>query len=280
MGVPFLLGYALLLVACTTAHSQKNVSLTKRSASLRTLQLSVQPSYSVMAADANKCIIGFEHMTLYQCTLYADSIGFEEFTDEDDNYCVTNKSSPKGCHLNHLNSVYFNKDPIGGSDPNMSPVCIRPEIYSVMAVNTNECTIGSQMTYAQCEAYAASIDMLSFMEYYKNYYADDDPDYYQYTRYNRDDRPKGCVHNSDPNEEYGVHFNEHNTGSSDFDNSPVCIMTPSNGEASGDVLTEEKSPDVKVSAPQETSDSTEVCSVLSYATTAILTCIAIVYSTL
>jgi len=85
-----------------------------------------------------------------------------------------------------------------------------------MDLNTNTCTEGAEeLTYEQCEAYAASKDMFNFVGYYTP-----DNDYYQYYTNNRSDRPKGCYCETVTAQ---IFFNEHQEGSSHPDYYPICI---------------------------------------------------------
>ena len=83
--------------------------------------------YSVVAANTNECTIGFQQMTHNQCKLYADSISTDAVIYYDSlSFLIENIESPKGCQLNYKeNAVNFNDDAIGGSNPDISPVCVR-----------------------------------------------------------------------------------------------------------------------------------------------------------
>jgi len=93
-----------------------------------------------------------------------------------------------------------------------------PEEYKVMIEDTNECTMGfDQMTYEQCEAYAASEDIDNFAGYYQ------EDGYYQYARFSKATHPKGCIRDNTSRASFIVQFNEHTTGSNNRKYSPVCI---------------------------------------------------------
>jgi len=150
--------------------------------------------YFKMGDGLNDCTDGLESMTYSQCDIYADSIGFEQFSENESysGYIIDNTSSPTGCHIHNLpNSelaVYFNKSSIGGSSPNRQPICVLQENYLEMEWGATDCAKGKRMTYNQCEAYAASKDHL---RKFRGYYTENG-EYYQYYQKNTKKLPSGC----------------------------------------------------------------------------------------
>jgi len=170
-------------------------------------------------------------MTYYQCKMYADSIGFAEFSSEYYlNYVYTiddalSKSNPKGCQIDSITHfVYFNFDPNGVINSYRQPICVKPETYAHMEAGTTDCTADfEKMTYDQCEAFAASRDQTTFAGYYKS-----NNDYYQYYLKNVPEFPAGCLLRDDRGK---VYFNEYDhsgdstsNGGSNAGYRPVCIM--------------------------------------------------------
>jgi len=175
-----------------------------------------------MGDGLNDCTDGLESMTYSQCDIYADSIGFEQFSENESysGYIIDNTSSPTGCHIHNLpNSelaVYFNKSSIGGSSPNRQPICVLQENYLEMEWGAIDCTKGKRMNYKKCEAYAAYKDRLSkFRGYYLG-----DGEYYQYYLKNTKELPSGCLLRKDD----GIYYNKSRQSErGDRVYLPVCI---------------------------------------------------------
>jgi len=179
--------------------------------------------YFKMNKGLNDCTDGLESMTYSQCDMYANSIDFEEFSEDESyyGYIKNNTSSPKGCHIHNLlaNSepdVYFNENPIGGSDCyRCQPICVLQENYLEMEWGATDCAKGKRMNYNQCEAYAAYKDHLSTFRGYYN-----DGEYYQYYKKNTKKLPSGCLLREDG----GIYYNvNRKSRRGDRVYLPVCI---------------------------------------------------------